>query len=174
MKRQKRKATPKKKQAPAAAPPAAPTETAHQRARSRRDVLQNLGYGAAGLAAVVGGGWYFASTVSAGIAEGDLSRLGNGIPTVVQIHDPECPRCRALQRETREAISAFEDGTIQYLVANIRLSEGRALAAEHGVRHVTLLLFDGSGRRRSILTGEKSSEVLVNEFRHLIRTSNPG
>ena len=170
MKRQKRKTAPRKQ---TGVTPGAPAPAPHKKTRSRREFLETMGYYAAGAGLVGGVGWYFVSNVQAGIAEGDLSRLGNGIPTVVQIHDPECPRCRALQRETREAISAFEDGTIQYLVANIRLNEGRKLAAEHGVRHVTLLLFDGSGRRRSILVGEKSSEVLESEFRHLIRTSNP-
>ncbi len=171
MKRQKRKATPKKKPAPTAAAqsaPFAPTRTAHQKARGRRDFMQNLGYGAAGLAAVVGGGWYFAGTVSAGIAEGDFSRLGNGIPTVVQIHDPQCPRCRALQKETRAALSQLDDGQIQYLVANIRQAEGRELAAAHGVGHVTLLLFDGEGNRRGVLAGERSSDLLLVEFKRLI------
>ena len=169
MKRQKRKTAPKTQ---TGATPGAQRSASPKKRRSRREFLETMGYYAVGAGLVGGGGWYFVSNVQAGIAEGDLSRLGNGIPTVVQIHDPECPRCRALQRETREAISAFEDGSIQYLVANIRLSEGRKLALEHGVGHVTLLLFDGSGRRRSVLVGEQSSEVLEQEFRHLIRTSN--
>ena len=36
--------------------------------------------------------------VEATIREGDLSQIGNGTPTVVQIHDPQCPRCVALVR----------------------------------------------------------------------------
>ena len=174
MKRQKRKTTSKKKlgnpSGESAARPAAP----RKRARSRRDFLHNLGYGAIGIAVVGGGGWYLASSVHAGIVEQDLSRIGNGIPTVVQIHDPQCPRCRALQREAREAISALDDSEIQFLVANIRRPEGRDLAAAHGVGHVTLLLFDGSGKRRGVLVGENSSEVLLSEFQRLIRRSASG
>lgn len=174
MKRQKRRTTSKKKQGKISDAQPAETTSSNKRARSRRDFLQNLGYGAVGLGVVGGGGWYFISTVQAGIAEQDLSRLGNGIPTVVQIHDPQCPRCRALQREAREALSELDSDEIQYLVANIRQPEGRALAAEHGVSHVTLLLFDGSGTRRGVLVGESSSEILLGEFRRLIRRAKSG
>lgn len=171
MKRQKRKTTSQK--SPATATGAQP-ETSHKKALNRRQFLENIGYAAIGVGIVGGGGWYLVSSVQAGIAEGDLSRLGNGIPTVVQIHDPECPRCRALQRQARDAISEFEDGTIQFLVANIREPEGRRLAAAHGVGHVTLLLFDGRGQRRGILVGENRSEYLVREFRSLVRRPGSG
>ena len=174
MKRQKRKtATRTKQRTIAGAQPARPAAS-RSKALGRRAFLETIGYGAIGAGVVGGGSWYVVSSVQASIAEQDLSRLGNGIPTVVQIHDPQCPRCRALQREAREAVSEFEDGTIQFLVANIRQPEGRQLAAAHGVGHVTLLLFDGRGRRRGVLVGENSSESLMTEFRRLIRRSGSG
>lgn len=169
MKRQRRKAT-KKDQARAGSKPPA---TQRKKTLNRRDLMQNIAYGALGIGILGGGGWYFVSGVRADMLERDLSRIGNGIPTVVQIHDPQCPHCQALQREAREAISRFDDGTIQFLVANIRLAEGRELAAAHGVGHVTLLLFDGEGRRRDVLVGRNRSEVLEGEFRRLIQTSTP-
>ena len=98
----------------------------------------------------------------------------NGIPTVVQIHDPQCPSCLALQREARKAISELEDGSIQYLVANIREKEGRRLASKHGVGHVTLLLFNGRGRQVGVLVGENRSDFLEAEFRRLVRKSSSG
>ena len=168
MKRQKRKTTPKKNPGTTAA---APPASSHKKALNRRQFLETLGYAAVGLGVVGGGAWYFVSSVQAGIDERDLSRLGNGMPTVVQIHDPQCPRCRALQREAREAIAAFEDGTIQFLVANIREPEGRQFAAAHGVGHITLVLFDGRGQRRRVLVGENRSEYLVSEFRDLVPRS---
>ena len=174
MKRQKRKTASKRRDGASPATPPAQPEAPRKKARSRRDVLQNLGYYAIGAALLGGGGWYFINNVQAGIAEQDLSRLGNGIPTVVQIHDPQCPMCRALQAEARAAISEFDSGTIQFLVANIREPEGRQLATAHGVGHVTLLLFDGSGRRRGVLVGEKKSEFLKVQFRSLIRQSGAG
>ena len=172
MKRQKRKTTGKKKQGDASNTPAAEPSAPKKKALNRRDFLQNAGYGLAGVAIVGGGGWYLASSVYAGIVESDLSRLGNGIPTVVQIHDPSCPQCRALQKEARKALAELDDSEIQYLVANIREPEGRALAAAHGVGHVTLLLFDGSGQRRGVLAGQNSSELLLGAFKRLIRRSN--
>ena len=170
MKKQKNKTTGKKY---GAGPRVRSAGRTSQRgtARSRRNLLRNIAVCVIVGSLVSGGGWYVSRGVQAGIAEHDLSLLGNGVPTVVQIHDPQCPRCRALRRETREAISRFEDGTIQYLVANIRRPQGRRFAAKHRVGHITLLLFDGNGRRRGILAGERKSDVLVNEFRKLIWTT---
>ncbi len=129
--------------------------------------LRNLGITAAALGAV---GWYTTSEVCASIQEQDLSKIGQGIPAVVQIHDPNCPRCVALQREARAAVSEFSDEEIIFLVANIRTADGQQLAASHGVGHVTLLLFDGDGRRRTTLTGANTRENLEQAFRrHLAR-----
>lgn len=117
-------------------------------------------------------GWFFIDEVCATTRENDLTRIGNGIPAVVQIHDPECPRCRALQKEVRDAMSNFKENELQYLVANIRLAKGRQLAIKHRVGHVTLLLFDGKGNRRGILAGPNSSDYLEDLFRgHLARVS---
>jgi len=102
----------------------------------------------------------------------DLDRIGNGIPAVVQIHDPQCPSCIALQRETREAMSDFDESELQYLVANIKSAKGRELANKHQVRHVTLLLFDGNGKRQRTLAGPNSSGYLKSVFKsHLARSS---
>ena len=139
---------------------------------SRREILASVrNWGLLGLLAA-GGGWYLVDEVTATFAEHDLSRIGNGAPAIVQIHDPECPRCRSLQRETRKALKAIGDDRLQYLVANIRSAEGRKLAAAHGVGHVTLLLFDGDGRRRDILSGVRNSKSLETIFRAHARQSD--
>jgi hypothetical protein len=65
----------------------------------------------------------------------------------------------------------MEVGSIQFLVANIRSPEGRQFATAHGVGHVTLLLFDGSGRRREVLVGERTSEHLLEIFMRLSRAT---
>ena len=115
-------------------------------------------------------GWYLANEVRATIQEGDLTRIGNGIPTIVQIHDPQCPKCVALQQETRDALSNFEDGKLHYLVANIRTVEWKMLATSHGVGHVTLLLLDGQGRKLNTLVGSNTGRYLTEMFRdHLSR-----
>jgi len=136
----------------------------------RRDALRRFRNGALVLAGVGAGGWYIVSEVNAGIQEADLTKIGNGMPTVVQIHDPQCPVCQALQREVRDALERFDDGELQYLVANIRQDKGRHLADQHGVQHVTLLLFDGKGERQEILAGPNTSDNLERVFRqHLER-----
>lgn len=136
----------------------------------RRDVLRIVrGWGLVAVAAGAGG-WYLVNEVSATIQEQDLSRIGNGIPAIVQIHDPQCPRCVALQREARNALSDFDDDELQFLVANIRSAEGRELASAHGVGHVTLLFFDADGQRRQTLVGPNTSEALQRAFRrHVAR-----
>ena len=97
--------------------------------------------------------------------EHDLTRLGQGVPTVVQIHDPNCPRCTALQRTARAAMSGFDETELVFLVANITTEEGRAIATANGVGHVTLLLFDGEGRRRQVLQGPSTEAALEDAFR---------
>ncbi len=149
--------------------PAAKAATGAQ-SLDRRNVLgkmRNAALAAAGVGAV---GWYVVSEVRAGIQEADLTRIGNGIPTIVQIHDPQCPVCQALQKEARKALAEFQEGELQYLVANIRQDKGRRLATQHGVQHVTLLLFDGKGERQEILAGPNTSADLERAFRrHLER-----
>ena len=135
---------------------------------SRRNLLRTIGGGAVVTAAAGGAGWYLVGEVQATIREGNLSRIGNGIPTVVQIHDPQCPRCAALQREARRAVSAFGEDELQFVVANIRTAEGSALARAHRVGHVTLLLFDGAGERSGTLVGNNSSDYLEEVFRRHI------
>jgi hypothetical protein len=161
MKRQKRSKAPPKKQhdnTPTAA-------KAPNKAVSRRKFLNSMSNGALVVAATAGAGWYFVDEVCATTMEHDLTRIGNGIPAVVQIHDPECAICTALQKEAREAVSNFDSDKLQFLVANIRQTKGRNLAIKHGVRHITLLLFDGKGNRKGILRGPNTAEFLTDAYR---------
>jgi hypothetical protein len=119
--------------------------------------------------AATGGGWYLVNNFVSAAQELDLSKIGNGIPTVVQIHDPECSRCRELQKQTRDAMESFDNNELQFLVANIRQDKGRELAETHRVGHVTLLLFDGDGKRRGTLVGVNPSKELVSTFRRHIK-----
>ncbi len=109
-------------------------------------------------------GYFSVQSVQATICEADLSKIGNGRPAIVQIHDPNCPVCRTLQKQSRKALKSFEDGSFEFLVANIKTAEGGALAANHGVPHVTLLLFDGRGEMVQIVRGTSSVEELREIF----------
>lgn len=165
MKRKKQKSKTQKKHEQ----PSAPAQAKPARSLNRRDVLGNVAFSAAALAAIGAGGWYLIGGVSASISEGDLTKIGNGIPTVVQIHDPNCPTCTALQREARDAICEMDSGKIQYVVANLNKPDGRLLAAKHGVGKVTLLLFDGDGNRQATLSGPNTSTNLKLAFERHIR-----
>lgn len=131
---------------------------------SRRTLLSRFGKYGVGAAALLAGGAYFYGDMKETMAEEDLSRIGNGVPTIVQVHDPTCPTCRALQREARAAMEGFSDGELQYVVANLAKRDGQALAAQHGVGKITLLVFDRRGNRQEILSGPNTRERLERIF----------
>lgn len=136
--------------------------------KGRRRFLGLTGNGALGVLAAGGLGLFFVQQVRSSMHEHDLSRIGNGTPTVVQIHDPECSICLTLQRETREALQQFDGSEVNYVVANIRSAEGRRFANQFGVQHVTLLLFDGNGEHQGTLHGQRQSEELAVAFRRIV------
>lgn len=132
---------------------------------AKRNTLMKFGNLALGAVALGGIGYWSAQGIQACAAEMDLTKLGNGMPTIVQIHDPNCPICMSLQRETRAALSELEDGQMQYLVANIRTAYGRKFANQHHVGHVTLLLFDGQGSLKGKLEGTRYKPELLTAFK---------
>lgn len=131
---------------------------------SRRKFFATARNSAIAVAVLGGGGWYLVDTVRATMAEHDLSRLGTGTPAIVQIHDPQCRLCIALQKEARKALAKFDDGQLDYIVANIRTPEGSALAAKYGVSNVTLLLFDAKGNMVEVLNGPRNENILLSAF----------
>lgn len=134
----------------------------------RRNTLKLLRNGGIAALALGGAGVFSVNAVRATIAEQDLTRIGNGTPAIVQIHDPTCALCTELQRETRKALRGFERGTVNYLVANIHSEEGGAFARAHGVGHVTLLLLDGQGAVQSVLEGVRRQDELESHFAALL------
>ncbi len=135
---------------------------------NRRDVLRLARNGAIGALVVGGAGVWTVRSVQAMVAERDLTRVGQGKPTIVQVHDPQCPTCTALQRQTRKALRQFGECDMVYLVADITQAEGGAFARRYGVPHVTLLLFDGQGRLQNTLHGMQSRAALEPVFaRHV-------
>ncbi len=169
MKRQKRKNRPHD---PKSRVEAAAVKAENASPGRRKFLLNMRKYTIAG--AVVGSaGWFAVDDVCATMRENDLSQIGNGTPSVVQIHDPNCNLCLSLQREARDAMGDFKEDQLQFIVANIISEKGQQLAASHGVGHVTLLLFDGAGKRRNTLVGPNTSEYLKDVFQqHLNRYGN--
>lgn len=99
-------------------------------------------------------------------ARADISVIGDGMPVIVQVHDPGCPTCRRLLSNVESAYPEFSD-SIEFRIVDIESSEGRRFAREHGVSHVTLVLFDGSGEVHRILEGVRSTDELRRAFRSL-------
>lgn len=140
---------------------------------ARRNALRLIRNGAIGAAVLGGAGVFSVNAVRATVAQQDLAQVGNGTPAIVQIHDPSCSLCTELQRQTRRALRGFDEGAVNYLVANIQTEAGSAFAARHGAGHVTLLLFDGDGRRADTLEGVRQRDELRPIFEaHLARTGS--
>lgn len=74
------------------------------------------------------GGSVFATDFRKKLQEQDLSVIGQGLPVVLQIHDPQCSSCTAFQRQTRRALKSFDEGGLIYRVANTQTSDGAAPA----------------------------------------------
>lgn len=123
-----------------------------------------VGYGALGVGVVAAGGVWSVSSFRSYAAEHDLSQVGQGNPTIVQIHDPQCPTCTALQKQTRAALRDFDDCGLTYLVADIKTPEGAAFARRYNVPHVTLLLFDGAGALQRTVQGVQQASQLAEVF----------
>lgn len=128
--------------------------------QGRRNALKWLRNGAIAAPFVAGAGIFSVRSVQATICEADLSKIGQGIPAVVQIHDPTCPMCNALQKQTRRALRPYGADQFRYLVANIQTLEGGAMAARYGVPHVTLLFFDGDGQMVDMFQGPTQMPAL--------------
>ena len=159
--------TNKRKQAQAAR---ATNPTPQQQATtSRRSLLRTGGLTLLGTAVLAGGGVWAVGSFNRSVDERDLTRIGQGVPTVVQIHDPQCPVCNALQRETRKALRGMAEAAPLYLVADITQPEGAMFAQRHRVQHVTLLVFDGAGARVETLTGSRTRTELAPVFARYAR-----
>lgn len=141
-----------------------------EKADSRRRFLRLVRNGAIALPFAAGIGFFTVQSTLASMCEADLSQIGQGKPTIVQIHDPQCSLCRTLQSQTRRALKDFDDNTFTYLVANIKTSEGRAFAAEYRVPHVTLLLFDARGKMVDIVRGPTELDRLRSVFQDHLST----
>lgn len=134
----------------------------------RRSFISSVRNGAIGLLAAGGIGAYVVHLYQSTSHEHDLSRVGNGKASVVQIHDPQCQLCLALQKETRQALGSLDGDRPDYVIADIRTDKGLRFANKHGAKHVTLLLFDKTGKLRQVINGQHGSSELRQAFQRLV------
>ena len=116
------------------------------------------------------GGYFTFSYLQSAVAEADLTKVGNGKPSIVQIHDPQCGLCKTLQDQTRSALSRFDEDKYEYMVANIKTHKGAQFAGKYGVPHVTLLLFDKRGKLIQIVRGPTTESIIDGALSALIKT----
>lgn len=141
--------------------PSEPTVAVEKaRSESRRKFLRLARNTAIALPVLAGATVFSVQSVQATICEADLTKIGKGKPSVVQVHDPNCSLCQQLQRQTRKALKSFDDEAVTFLVADINTAEGGAFAARYGVPHVTLLLFDGTGEMMQVVSGPSDADTL--------------
>jgi len=131
---------------------------------SRREVMRAGPLLGLGVLALAGIGYWGISSITGAMAEQDMSIIGSGHPTIVQVHDPACAPCMALQREARAALATLEEDAIAYRVANIKTPEGLDFAAKHGASYTTLLFFDGEGQVARRIVGETHRNTLRAAF----------
>lgn len=74
----------------------------------RRDFISAMRNRAIALVAAGGLGAYVVYHYQSTAHEHDLTGVGNGTASVVQIHDPQCQLCLALQKQTRQALNSLE------------------------------------------------------------------
>lgn len=127
---------------------------------TRRNFMRLARNAAIALPVLGGVGFFSVRSVQATICEADLTKVGKGLPTIVQIHDPSCQLCTRLQKQTRRALKQYDADSHIFLVANIQTAEGGAFARQHGVPHVTLLLFDARGDMKQVVRGPIASHQL--------------
>jgi hypothetical protein len=98
----------------------------------------------------------------------DLSVIGNGTATVIQIHDHNCQLCRRLKSNLDSVKTDFKED-IQFKTANILTRKGADFARQHQVAHVTLLLFNKKGQRVNTLQGVSSKDEIRNALKQLAK-----
>ncbi|MEX0280968.1 MAG: hypothetical protein AB3N13_07220 [Arenibacterium sp.] len=131
---------------------------------TRRMAMRQIATYAGGAALLIGGGGVLAMDYRKSLVEHDLSVVGEGVPVVVQIHDPQCSMCTALQKQTRRALKSFSGEDVLYRIANIRTEEGAEFQMNAGLPHVTLVLYNGSGERVHVIQGVTQASVLEQAF----------
>ena len=100
--------------------------------------------------------------------EHDLSVVGNGTATVVQIHDPGCRLCNRLKSNLGEVKGDFKE-EIQFKTANILKQAGKDFAKKYQVPHVTLLFFNKKGDRVDTMQGVSSAEDIRSSLERLAK-----
>ena len=143
----------------------------YQQRKTKRGIRRAI-VSALVVAGLIGAGIFGIDRYQALMAdERDLTDIGNGTPTVVQVHDPDCPLCRQLMKNTKSALRGYGD-KIQFRIADLSTGAGRDFQrTHHNVANVTLVFFNGSGQFQWVLSGVSTVEKIDQELSRLLRRS---
>jgi hypothetical protein len=101
----------------------------------------------------------FAATLLPRGFSDDLSRIGQGRPAVVLIHDKEAVASMELMTMLNDIRSDYED-RLEFLAIDVVTEDGRRFAQSQGLGSSLLVLFDGTGNRVGIVDGIRDPAVL--------------
>lgn len=96
----------------------------------------------------------------------DLSVIGNGTPTVVQIHDQTCQICMRLKKITKTITN--DDDRVQYRIADIGSKEGKSFQQKYNESKTTLLFFDAKGKHVHTTHGLQDADNIQASIQNLI------
>ncbi len=102
--------------------------------------------------------------------EMDLSRIGQGLPSVVQAFDPTCTSCRQLRRMVEQLRPEFEEQMV-FLMVDLSTPAGAAFAETNQVGSVTLVFFDATGERIGVLEGLQEADYLWRVFTEITQSN---
>jgi len=95
----------------------------------------------------------------------DLSVIGEGKPVVVQIYDPSCATCKRLKNTASMAVKDNPD--VDFRIADITTSEGKAVQNKYRVPHITLLYLDARGKHLHTTSGFMTANEIEDTIEHL-------
>ena len=98
----------------------------------------------------------------------DLSVIGQGVPTLVQVHDETCPNCRQLLSSVKGVINEYPD--LEFKIADLGSSEGLKFSTRHQVSKVTLMYFDSRGKKLDVASGLQTKD----DVRSFLKRSHRG
>lgn len=104
---------------------------------------------------------------------GDLSRIGQGINTVVLVHNKESVNSLELMTLLNKVRGDY-DGRIEFLIADISSATGKAFVSEQQLRNSVLVLFDTTGQRLNVLANIADEATLRQALNKIFRDDKLG
>ena len=89
----------------------------------------------------------------------DLTQIGNGKNIVVQVHDHDFVNSAELMENLGNIRPEYK-GTIEFVIADLKIAEGIAFATAQNVEAITLIFFAPDGTRLGIMQGVHDLDTL--------------